>query len=58
MYRKRYMSLASSNSHYHTEKTINKFEIYKLKGTTMKEKYLKGEISKKEFRKWIDESYK
>jgi len=52
------MSLASSNSHYHTEKTEQKFEKYKLEGAIMKEKYLKNEISKKEFKKWIESSYK
>ena len=57
LYRKRYMSLASSNSHYHTHKTEMKFEKYKSEGAIIKEKYLKGEISKNEFKKWINESY-
>ena len=57
LYRKRYMSLASSNSHYHTEKSQKKFEKYKSEGPIMKEKYMKGEISKNEFKKWIEESY-
>ncbi|MBQ9313639.1 MAG: hypothetical protein IJ220_01350 [Clostridia bacterium] len=57
MYRKRYMSLASSNSHYHTEKTKMRFEKYKSEGAVMKENYLKREISKKEFKKWIERTY-
>ena len=58
LYRKRYMSLASSNSHYHTEKSQKRFEKYKSEGAEMKGKYIKGEISKNEFKKWIEESYK
>lgn len=58
MYRKRYMSLASSVSHYGTPKAIQKFEKYKEEGAIMKNKYLNKEISKKEFKKWIEESKK
>ena len=54
MYRKRYLSLASSVSHYGTEKAIEKFENYKKKGAVMKKKYLDKEISGKDFRKWIE----
>ena len=53
MYRKRYLSLASSVSHYGTEKAIEKFENYKKDGAIMKKKYLDKEISAKEFEKWI-----
>ena len=41
LYRKRYMSLASNNSHYHTENSKIKFEKYKSEGIKIKEKYLK-----------------
>ena len=54
MYRKRYLSLASSVSHYGTEKSIEKFEKYKKDGAIMKKKYLNKEISKKEFKYWIN----
>lgn len=53
MYRKRYLSLASSVSHYGTEKAIERFENYKKDGAVMKKKYLDKEISGKEFEKWI-----
>ena len=58
MYRKRYLSLASSVSHYGTEKAIEKFENYKKEGAVMKKKYLNKEISAKEFEKWIKDSKK
>ena len=35
MYRKRYLSLASSVSHYGTEKAIERFENYKKDGAVM-----------------------
>ena len=54
MYRKRYLSLASSVSHYGTEKAIEKFENYKKEGAIMKKKYLDKEISGKDLRKWIE----
>ena len=54
MYRKRYLSLASSVSHYGTEKAIEKFENYKKSGAVMKKKYLDKEISGKDFKKWIN----
>ncbi len=54
MYRKRYLSLASSVSHYGTEKAIEKFENYKKEGAVMKKKYLDKEISGKNFKKWIN----
>lgn len=53
MYRKRYMSLASSVSHYGTDKAIEKFETYKKDGNIMKSKYINKEISADEFEKWI-----
>ena len=56
MYRKRYLSLASSVSHYGTEKAIEKFENYKKDGAVMKKKYLDKEISGKNFEKWIKQS--
>lgn len=49
MYRKRYISLASSVSHYGTE-----FENYKKYGAIMKKKYLSKEINKKDFEEWIN----
>ena len=58
MYRKRYLSLASSVSHYGTEKAIEKFENYKKEGAVMKKKYLNKEISGKDFEKWIENSKK
>lgn len=58
MYRKRYLSLASSVSHYGTEKAIEKFENYKKDGAIMKKKYLDEEISEKAFKKWIENSKK
>lgn len=54
MYRKRYLSLASSVSHYGTEKAIERFENYKKDGAVMKKKYLNKEISGKEFENWIN----
>jgi len=54
MYRKRYLSLASSVSHYGTEKAISKFENYKKEGAIIKQKYINKEISEKEFEKWIE----
>ena len=54
MYRKRYLSLASSVSHYGTEKAIEKFENYKKEGAAMKKKYLNKEINKKDFEEWIE----
>lgn len=53
-YRKRYMSLASSVSHYGTDKSIERFEKYKEDGATMKKKYLNKEITTKEFENWIN----
>lgn len=57
-YRKRYMSLASSVSHYGTDTAIEKFEKYKKDGAIMKAKYLNKEITPKEFEKWILDSKK
>ncbi len=54
MYRKRYLSLASSVSHYGTEKAIERFENYKKYGAIMKKKYLSKEINKKDFEEWIN----
>ena len=48
--------MASSVSHYGTEKAIGRFENYKKDGAVMKKKYLNEEISKKEFEKWIKDS--
>lgn len=53
MYRKRYMSLASSVSHYGTDKAIERFEKYKTEGAIMKAKYQNNEITAEEFEKWI-----
>lgn len=53
MYRKRYLSLASSVSHYGTNKAIARFEKYKKDGAIMKKKYLEKKISGEEFEKWI-----
>lgn len=53
MYRKRYLSLASSVSHYGTEKAIERFDKYKKDGAVMKKKYLNKEISAKKFEEWI-----
>ena len=53
-YRKRYMSLASSVSHYGTDTAIARFEKYKKDGAIMKQKYLNKEITPKEFEKWIN----
>ena len=53
-YRKRYMSLASSVSHYGTDTAIKRFEKYKKDGAIMKKKYLNKEITPKEFEKWIN----
>ena len=58
MYRKRYLSLASSVSHYGTEKAIRKFENYKKAGAIMKKNYLDKEITKEEFENWIKDSKK
>lgn len=57
-YRKRYMSLASSVSHYGTNTAIARFEKYKKDGAIIKQKYLNKEISPKEFEKWILDSKK
>lgn len=57
-YRKRYMSLASSVSHYGTDTAIAKFEKYKKDGAVMKQKYFNKEITPKEFEKWISDSKK
>lgn len=57
MYRKRYLSLASSVSHYGTDRAIERFEIYKKEGAIIKQKYINKQISKKEFEKWIEKSY-
>ena len=54
MYRKRYLSLASSVSHYGTEKAIERFEKYKKDGAVMKKKYLNKQISRKKFEEWIN----
>ena len=58
MYRKRYMSLASSVSHYGTDKAIQRFKKYKEEGAIMKAKYLNKEISAKEFENWISSTKK
>lgn len=58
MYRRRYMSLASSVSHYGTDKSIERFEKYKSEGAIMKAKYQNKEITSEEFEKWILESKK
>jgi hypothetical protein len=58
MYRKRYMSLASSVSHYGTDSAIKRFEEYKKDGVIMKAKYLNKEISSEEFENWISSSKK
>lgn len=52
-YRRRYMSLASSVSHYGTDRAIERFEEYKKDGAIMKKKYLNNEITPKEFENWI-----
>ena len=57
-YRKRYMSLASSVSHYGTDRAIERFEKYKKDGAIIKTKYLNKEITPKEFEKWISDSKK
>lgn len=57
-YRKRYMSLAGSVSHYGTDTAIAKFEKYKKDGAVIKQKYLNKEITPKEFEKWISDSKK
>lgn len=54
IYRKIYMSLASSVSHYGTDKTIERFEKYKAEGAIMKSKYQNKEITAEEFEKWIN----
>ena len=53
LYRRRYMSLASSVSHYGTDKAIERFEKYKTEGAIMKAKYQNKEISAEEFENWI-----
>lgn len=53
MYRKRYLSLASSVSHYGTDKAIARFEKYKKDGAVMKKKYLDKKISEEYFKTWI-----
>ena len=58
MYRKRYMSLASSVSHYGTDKAIERFEKYKTEGAIMKAKYQNNEITAEEFEKWIENTKK
>lgn len=58
MYRKRYMSLASSVSHYGTDKAIERFEKYKAEGAIMKAKYQNKEITAEEFEKWINNTKK
>lgn len=58
IYRKRYMSLASSVSHYGTDKAIQRFKKYKEEGAIMKAKYLNKEISAKEFENWISSTKK
>lgn len=55
LYRKRYMSLASSVPHYGTDKAV---ERYKVEGAIMKKKYLNKEISANEFKKWINDDKK
>lgn len=57
-YRKRYMSLAGSVSHYGTDTAIARFEKYKKDGAVIKQKYLNKEITPKEFEKWISDSKK
>ena len=50
------MSLASSVSHYGTDKAVEKFERYKFEGAIMKRKYLNKEISESAFIRWIENS--
>lgn len=57
-YRKRYMSLASSVSHYGTDTAIARFEKYKTEGAIIKAKYLNKEITSKEFEYWINNTKK
>ena len=57
-YRKKYMSLAGSVSHYGTDTAIARFEKYKKDGAVIKQKYLNKEITPKEFEKWISDSKK
>lgn len=57
-YRKRYMSLASSVSHYGTTSAIERFEKYKKDGAIMKAKYQNKEITAKEFENWINNTKK
>ena len=57
-YRRRYMSLASSVSHYGTDSAIDRFEKYKKDGAIMKKKYLNKVITPKEFKKWIEDTKK
>ena len=52
------MSLASSVSHYGTDKAVERFERYKVEGAIMKKKYLNKEITAKEFEQWINDSKK
>jgi len=58
IYRKRYMSLASSVSHYGTDKAIERFEKYKTEGAIIKAKYQNKEISAEEFENWINNTKK
>ena len=48
------MSLASSISHYGTDKAIEKFEKYREDRAIMKKKYLNKEITAKELENWIN----
>ena len=57
-YRRRYMSLASSVSHYGTDSAIARFEKYKKDGVIMKKKYINKEITAKDFEKWIESTKK
>lgn len=52
------ISLASSVSHYGTEKAIEKFENYKKNGAVIRKEYLDKEITKEEFEDWIQKSKK
>lgn len=55
LYRKRYKDLASQASHTRpTSKSNQMYEYYKKEGPIMRDKYINGLISKKEFKAWID----
>ena len=55
VYRKRYKDLASQASHTRpTSKSNQMYEYYKKEGPIMRYKYIKGEITASEFKKWID----